>query len=367
MLRRVLLPALAAVLAAGSAGAQISFSSDPAFSSFTPGVPVERTTFSTDGGDVPAADQARIDALIALRGADRTWDFRPIAFPAQVGAVTTVYDERGGLPGADQFPSANSVVSGGFIGATGPDSVSYTYGVLTDESYTVLGVFIEDAVDGEDYVQRYEPDGIVRLTFPYTFGTTVSDEAQVTTSLDVGGAVPTVREEVEVVGYGTLVLPAGSYACLMARRTVTVSASVGGQSFSTTTEIYSWETKDRVAATATNYETPQGPRVYTAQYTVPRSGGGTATEPGAAALSLVAAPNPAGGAAALRLTTAAPLDARVAVWDALGRRVAVLWDGPVGAGTTAFALDTAALAPGVYVARADAGGRALSVRLTVAR
>ncbi|HEX8386889.1 MAG TPA: T9SS type A sorting domain-containing protein [Rubricoccaceae bacterium] len=85
-------------------------------------------------------------------------------------------------------------------------------------------------------------------------------------------------------------------------------------------------------------------------------------EPGAAGpLALAAAPNPFGPSAALTLTLREAGAARVAVYDALGRRVAVLHDGPLAAGERTFRLDGSALAPGVYVVRAEgpAGGAAL--------
>ncbi len=61
-------------------------------------------------------------------------------------------------------------------------------------------------------------------------------------------------------------------------------------------------------------------------------------------------PNPAAERAAVRLSLAAAAEhATATVYDALGRRVAVLHDGPLGAGAHAFAFDAAQMPPGVYV------------------
>lgn len=60
-------------------------------------------------------------------------------------------------------------------------------------------------------------------------------------------------------------------------------------------------------------------------------------------------------------------DVRVAVYDALGRTVAVLLSGPVAAGTHAVALDAGAWASGTYVIRMTAGSFAATQRLTVVR
>jgi hypothetical protein len=82
----------------------------------------------------------------------------------------------------------------------------------------------------------------------------------------------------------------------------------------------------------------------------------TANEPPPPQAALTAAPNPFRDGAVLRLTLRAPAEARVEVFDALGRRVALLHDGPLpGGAEVAFRLDGRALPPGLYVARVTAG------------
>jgi hypothetical protein len=78
-------------------------------------------------------------------------------------------------------------------------------------------------------------------------------------------------------------------------------------------------------------------------------------------------PNPARARAALVLTLGEPTNVRVEAFDALGRRVAVLLDGALGAGTHPLTLDASALPPGVYLVRATGAGLALSRTVTVAR
>ena len=97
--------------------------------------------------------------------------------------------------------------------------------------------------------------------------------------------------------------------------------------------------------------------------------GAVASEPGVAgaALAVGVAPNPSAGAARVSVAPAAPGAVRVAVFDALGREVSVLHDGPLAAGAHALALDAARLPAGVYVVRATAAGVAASRTLTVAR
>lgn len=99
-------------------------------------------------------------------------------------------------------------------------------------------------------------------------------------------------------------------------------------------------------------------------------GTGTAGEAVArpAALALEAPrPNPSRGTARLRVGMPEGGAARVDVVDVLGRRVAVVHDGPLAAGWTDVPVETAALAPGVYVVRLVAGRTARTQALVVAR
>ena len=93
----------------------------------------------------------------------------------------------------------------------------------------------------------------------------------------------------------------------------------------------------------------------------------TPTDDGPAARAFgleVAGPNPFSGATAVRLRQLAPGPARVVLQDALGREVAVLWDGPAGADVR-LAVPAGGLAPGLYrvVARSEAGVRAQTLAL----
>jgi len=97
-----------------------------------------------------------------------------------------------------------------------------------------------------------------------------------------------------------------------------------------------------------------------------------APEPEPEGLGLEVRPNPFRGAATVTLTLVRPSEVEAAVYDALGRRVAVLASGRFGAGRHALALGGTGLPAGVYVAyvTADSGGGAPAVavrRLTITR
>lgn len=78
-------------------------------------------------------------------------------------------------------------------------------------------------------------------------------------------------------------------------------------------------------------------------------------------------PNPFNGSATVMFTLPAPANVRLALYDLLGRPVAVLGDGPFPAGTSRFAIDATALPSGSYFLRAAGGGLSATRRVTVVR
>ena len=99
--------------------------------------------------------------------------------------------------------------------------------------------------------------------------------------------------------------------------------------------------------------------------------GETAADPDApAARELALAPvipTPVAGRARVGLEVGRAQAVRVEVFDALGRGVAVLHDGPLAAGEHSFGLDVAALPVGVYAVRVTAEAASATRTLTVAR
>jgi hypothetical protein len=97
----------------------------------------------------------------------------------------------------------------------------------------------------------------------------------------------------------------------------------------------------------------------------------TAQEPGAApegiGVRLEVSPNPFRGEAVVTLTLREPSRVRVAVYDVLGREVAVLADGVYGSGRHEALLDGAALPSGTYLVRLVAGEVVDVERLTLRR
>lgn len=84
-------------------------------------------------------------------------------------------------------------------------------------------------------------------------------------------------------------------------------------------------------------------------------------------LALAASPNPISGILTLRLAPGGPADVELSLFDALGRRVATLHDGPAPAGELRATWDASGAAPGVYVVRARVGEAVTALTVTVTR
>lgn len=84
-------------------------------------------------------------------------------------------------------------------------------------------------------------------------------------------------------------------------------------------------------------------------------------------LGLGVYPNPARSSARVTLSVPEASDATVAVYDVLGREVAVLHDGPLAAGEHRLRFESSGLPAGVYLVRAEAAGTTRAVHFTLVR
>ena len=104
-----------------------------------------------------------------------------------------------------------------------------------------------------------------------------------------------------------------------------------------------------------------------ALYDVPRPVASVGGVPERSGFALAVSPNPVTSGGKVRVTLAESEPVRVAVYDVLGRQVAVLAEGAWPAGEHTVGLGAERLVPGVYVVRATAGAASAVQRVTVAR
>ncbi|MEM6785398.1 MAG: T9SS type A sorting domain-containing protein, partial [Bacteroidota bacterium] len=107
--------------------------------------------------------------------------------------------------------------------------------------------------------------------------------------------------------------------------------------------------------------------LYLAQLDDRRRAVSTEAAPETAALDVQIFPNPVAEVTTVRLTMPVASETRVSVYDVLGRRVAVLHDGPLAAGTHALSWTPGRAGMGVYVLVAEAAGQRTTRRISVVR
>ncbi|MGB3542031.1 T9SS type A sorting domain-containing protein, partial [Rubrivirga sp.] len=90
-------------------------------------------------------------------------------------------------------------------------------------------------------------------------------------------------------------------------------------------------------------------------------------DPAESVLALTAFPNPTSGDATVRFSLDRAQDVRVALYDVLGRQVAVVAEGTFGTGESTVVVATSELPSGVYVVRLEGEGVAATQQLSVVR
>lgn len=318
----------------------------------------------TRAGRVTAAEataSADLQTLADRSGPDQTWDFTAIAFTAD--APTTTGPAALPVPGSDlpALQAASHVVQ---VGAG--DESAYLFFRLSDDAHEALGISSLVDVEGEPFrlLMTFAP-GKRLFPLPLTAGAAwASADTLRMEGFDDFYAVEAVTASVE--GWGTVVTPAGSYGALKLRRRTVTTSYFGGVLMEVETEdVIEFVTPgDIEVSIALDGTTATG-----ASYSVFQTTVAAGPQPDAGALGLaVRNANPARAGARLAVAFSLPAagDARLEVYDALGRRVAVLVDGPAAAdGQVEWRTD--ALPAGVYALRLSAGGRQVTQRATLVR
>lgn len=135
-------------------------------------------------------------------GANQTWDFSNLELT--LGGQDTP-QVVGNTPFAAQFPTANNCYK--FSGIFPQDR--YYYQNVSATKYEIIGLGIS-TLGGNNYT----PNPRTFVTFPYTFGTVFNDTYKTTTDVSETTVVATYD------GYGTLILPTGTYTNVIRQKVV---------------------------------------------------------------------------------------------------------------------------------------------------
>jgi hypothetical protein len=318
-------------------------------------------TANEDGANTDA-----IEAILAMSGENQTYDFTGIDFELLVEGDVTV--EAGAVgPGAGTEPLSQATQTASLPFSieeegTVVEGTVYTYLRLTDEAAFDLGGFFDGESEGQPFtfsVAR-EPDGDRIADFDYTLGSSWNSAFT-----EVGFGSTPVTKQYEVDGWGTLVAP-GIAGVPVLRVKVTEERTTAGFTF--TTVCYEFRAAQPVMAIACEgndtFMEPPTASVFTYGTTTTDAEATPATSTPALRAPY---PNPARETTTLEFDMNHAGAVELVVYDVLGRPVRRVADGSRSAGRHAETLDTAGLAPGVYIARLTADGQHWTRRLVVTR
>lgn len=352
---------LISALPAGTANAQITLTR--ANFPFPLGT-YEYTAHIAD--NMTGASTEAINAIIAASGPGQTYDFTTIAYDDVLTGTHTVLSGAVG-PGSEEallgtathtliFPLRmleDSVVVEGTI---------YLYMRLTDALQLDLGAHMAGEVEGEqqEFTLVRRPGGDTTAVFPYSYG----DAWSSTYSESIFGFSSEYESAYSVDGWGTLVGPGAESGVPVLRVRVATSSTFFG--FTSTTVCYEFRSAEAVLGDVCEggFMTPPTAQL---MHLGAATTSAEAEQPVAGAALDAIYPNPASHAAQLEFQLDRPGQARLALYDLLGREVRHVAEGWRGAGSHAATADVSGLVPGLYFARLTVDGRSWTRPLSVVR
>lgn len=283
-------------------------------------------------------------------GANQTWSYTLEQFPRGEQATYTVVDPAATPAGTD-FPEAHHAWF------TEEDTVAlYQYFKLTSSELSVLGMaFVEDSIS----LIKYEPPEKL-LAFPATYNTSWQ-----TYSADRSGTpgefewIDSTSSSSIIDAWGTITVPSGTYSCLRVKemRTEFNFMYIYGTLMSadtTETISYSWFTENTgFLASITSLDGETDPNFTLASDITLRTNGDVAIgDDNSASIHTFVLkqnyPNPFNPETTIQYDLAQQAYVELAVYDQLGKKLAVLFTGRQNAGSYAYRWNADGFASGVY-------------------
>ncbi|MEP0548718.1 MAG: T9SS type A sorting domain-containing protein [Rhodothermales bacterium] len=324
--------------------------------------PTTATSFET-------GPSSALAVIAATGGANRTWDFSGLSFDVGITAVSEVVAPP--VLGSDDphLAEADLIVR---TAIPESDSVAFGFYDTTADALAIRGFAAEGEVDGEPGVVllRFAPPNRL-FAFPLAFGTAWTDtyELQFVPFVEQIRIEETVENE--VVGWGTLVTPAGSAEALMLSsrtfQTVRVVSTDPDTSFVVGQDSsYSISFVTRTGLGASIDLDGEG-NVESGGYVVqtPTTASEPDAAPGQALLSAYPNPLRRGQTVTLGFAPATAGTVRIEVFDVLGRIVATVLDETRAAGPQQAPWRPDGLPAGLYLVRIVAGDRTETRRVTI--
>ncbi len=312
-----------------------------------------------------AADES-VEAILNNAFTDATFDFSGLDFSRVYREVNESLPMPADVPGADLefFSSADYVTIFNYGTGAPYDSISYVFNRIDDDALVQLGWYTIYENGAEPTHARFEPI-LKPMAIPTAFESGsadmwITESELVTYRGDEVVSTEEIRIAKVVEGYGTLILPTGSYDALRVRNET--STSTPGRT-STGRSISFLTYENTTAHIILNPDATIDRVTYST-----RSGVTTSIEPPVAGLPDGYRldqnyPNPFNPATRIGYEIPRSRHVRISVYDALGRHVETLVDEMMPAGQHEATFEANHLPSGVYLYRMESGAASASRRM----
>ncbi len=338
------------------------------------GKTMTQSTFEITGEAVPVET---VESIIAISGANRTFDFSNIAFPSDSAIVTRSYvlNQGEAHPFSDdnRVAAANYITRVEFLSDVGLEGLVYSYAILSDDSLTTVAVGFIDLETDEKELETFEDVGFsLSEPLPQQYQSQWTD----VWTIEVAGFVLTTTEYYHIDSWGTLKVPGGKTASALRMKVdteVTSTLQIPGIGQERRPESYNYMSMDGITASISlEYDEESGDVVnYMVMYS---TSGSTQTSIGRDRVDLPDGfvlsqnyPNPFNPTTTIEFSLPFTADATIKVYDMTGRVVSTINMPGTTAGSHSVQFDATNLSSGVYLYRLEAGGFATSKMLTLVK
>ncbi|MFW5972903.1 MAG: T9SS type A sorting domain-containing protein [Bacteroidota bacterium] len=307
------------------------------------------------------APSPELDAIVAAEGENDTYDFSEIPFDESISGQMGFHSFRTDIPGGDvdHFSTADVVTELTFDDEEADSSfVLWSFSEVRDDGLYSLGFVMIGDLDGDgeedEFVMEVDPPSF-SSPLSYTFGDSWTMD-------DMFGAGET---QVEVTGYGTLIMPDGS-----AREALRIRNSTEMFGFTSESIEFVTGSGDGVPGVSASVEIGFDGSVESVSFTEITGEVGTSIDQAPNTLPETVAleqnyPNPFNPETTITYELADRGHVTLHVFDLLGREVTTLVDGVQPAGRHTVLFDASQLTSGSYYYRIESEGTIISRVMTL--
>lgn len=324
-----------------------------------------QSDFLAIGDMVSSADCDTAGVLPGSAGANQTWDFSTLV----VGSMSppTSILSPSSTPYASNYSSADIVYyqDDGFGGEV------FSYIDVTSSEATIVGQSVD--TNNVNFYQIAYPNSYKIAGFPTTYNTAWTDNYVRHIPLVTTPFLMELRTygtlDVTADGYGTLILPSGTYNNVLRVKTIhnatdsfvytppTIPASLNGTSSNTSYDWYGTDMKSSLLTIQFSSNTQMSTTTYDKSVMVGNVTTGIQDQVNLVFGNMVLYPNPAKGAFSIK-TDKSTSDITVSLVDLQGRTVRAY-----GAMQNRF--DVSDVTPGFYLVKVNKAGAEMTIKLSI--